>query len=123
MNDFKTVVIGASTNPERYSHQAVLRLKEYGFPIVAIGLHEGSIGEVPILTGQPALDNVHTVSLYVRPDRQPPLYDYILSLKPRRVIFNPGTENKVLEDLVRANGIEVVEACTLVLLSIGRFAA
>ncbi len=117
----KTVVIGASENPERYSNRAVKSLLRHEQEVVAVGLKEGEIDGVKILTGKPAIENVDTVTMYVGPAHQKDWYDYVLSLKPKRIIFNPGAENPEFEKLAEQNGIEVVEACTLVMLSIGNF--
>ena len=117
----KTVVIGASENPERYSNKAVRKLKAYGHEVVAVGLKEGVIDGVRIHADHPAEKNVDTVTMYVGDQRQPSLYDYIFSLNPKRIIFNPGAENPELEKMAKAKGIEVTEACTLVLLSIGDY--
>ena len=121
MSNKKTVVIGASVNPERYSNMAVRRLKQHGHEVVALGLREGDIEGVKIHTDKPAVENVDTVTMYVDPQNQPPLYDYILSLKPKRIIFNPGAENEEMEKRAAEKGIEVLEACTLVMLSIGDY--
>lgn len=117
----KTVVIGASENTDRYSNRAVRSLVHHNEPVIAVGLRQGKIGEVEILTGFPKLEDVETVTLYVGPQNQPSWYDYILSLKPKRIIFNPGTENPELEKLCTEAGIETVEACTLVMLSVGTY--
>ncbi len=117
----KTVVIGASTNPERYAYLAVQRLKKHGHEVVPVGRREGEIEGVPIQTGQPPINNVHTISLYLGANNQPPMYDYLLSLKPKRVIFNPGTENPELKRKLLEQDVEVLDACTLVLLSTGDF--
>lgn len=116
-----TVVIGASPNPERYSYKAMVSLKQKGFPVIGIGLKEGEVEGMKIVTDRPALEDVDTVSLYVGPHNQAAWTDYIISLKPERVIFNPGTENPALQAALKASGIEYLEACTLVLLSIGNF--
>jgi predicted CoA-binding protein len=121
MEDKKTVVIGASTNPARYSNQAVLKLQQHNHTVVPVGLQEGEINGIKILTGNPSIKDVDTVTMYVGPRNQPKLYDYILGLKPKRIIFNPGAENEELEKLAQSKGIETVEACTLVMLSIGNF--
>lgn len=121
MKEGYTLVIGASTNPTRYGYLAVNRLRSHGYPVYAIGLKEGQIGDVNIQTGKPRLEDVHTITLYLNPKRQEEFYDYFLSLKPQRIIFNPGTENPVLEDLARENGIGVEIACTLVMLSTGQY--
>lgn len=121
-NDKKlTVVLGASPNPERYSYLAVNRLTAHGHPVVAIGKRAATIGEVPVITEHPPLENVDTVTLYMNPLLQKEYYDYILQLRPRRIIFNPGTENEELEELARQHDIRPQEACTLVLLSTGQY--
>jgi uncharacterized protein len=117
----KTVVIGASDNPERYSHRAVRMLKGHGHPVVAVGLREGKIDDIPIHTDQPQEQDVDTVSLYVGPANQQHWLAYIASLHPRRLILNPGTENTAIADWAKHNNIEAVEACTLVMLSVGTF--
>jgi predicted CoA-binding protein len=117
----KTVVLGASENPTRYSNMAVRSLLRHNKEVVAVGLKEGEIEGVKILSGKPAIENVDTVTMYVGPQNQKDFYDYVLSLKPKRIIFNPGAENEELEKLAAKNGIEVVEACTLVMLSIGNY--
>ena len=121
MNPKKTLVIGASENPSRYSYLAVNKLKAYGHPVEAIGKRAGSVNNIPIVTGTPALDNIDTVTLYLNPVNQQPYYDYILSLNPKRIIFNPGTENPELEALGEEKGIEALEDCTLVMLSTNQF--
>ena len=118
----KTVVIGASPRPFRYSHTAVIELQRFGHPVTAIGLREEKIGSVPIQTGYPDVKNVHTVTLYVGPRNQPPYYDYIFNqLLPERIIMNPGTENDELATMAREKQIEVVENCTLMMLAHGMY--
>lgn len=117
----KTLVLGASENPARYSNKAILRLRRKGHEVVAIGRRAGQVMDVPIATEQKLIGDIDTVTLYLNPINQQPYIDYILSLKPKRIIFNPGTENMQLEALAEEAGIEPVEACTLVLLSIGRY--
>lgn len=118
----KTVVLGASPNETRYSNKAVRLLKNKGFEVVPLGVKSGEISGVTILTDTPKVENVHTVTLYLNAQRQPAYYDYILeTLKPKRIIFNPGTENEELENLAMTKGIETEEACTLVLLSVGNY--
>lgn len=118
MESKKTLVLGASTNPERISGEAVLRLQRAGHKVVAIGIREGEIQGMPVLTGTPKVEDVHTVTLYLNPDRQKAYYDYILGLHPKRIIFNPGTENHELARLAKEAGIETEFACTLVMLSL-----
>jgi uncharacterized protein len=117
----KTVVIGASDNPERYAYKCTVALKLHKHEVVPVGLRSGEINGVKILKNYPPIENVDTVTLYVGPQNQKSWYDYILSLKPRRVIFNPGTENDELVDLLEKNNIESIEACTLVMLAIGDY--
>ncbi len=117
----KTVVLGASENPSRYSYLATTRLRAHGHPVVAIGNRAGKIGDTEIIKEHPALEGVDTVTLYLNPTNQKPYYDYILSLHPKRVVFNPGTENDELEQILEAKGIIAQEACTLVLLSTGQY--
>ncbi len=117
----KTVVLGASDNPTRYSYLAVERLTAHGHPVTAIGRKTGSINNTPIITEHPSLEETDTVTLYLNAQNQKAYYDYILSLHPRRIIFNPGAENPELEQLARQNNIQPMEACTLVLLSTGQY--
>lgn len=113
----KTLVLGASTNPARYSNMAAHRLKQNAHEIVLIGNKNGEIAEEKILVGEPVLNDIDTVTIYLNPKHQSQYYDYILSLQPKRIIFNPGSENAELLQLAQKNGIEVEVACTLVLLS------
>ncbi len=117
----KTVVLGASTNPARYSNIAIHRLNAKDHPVVAIGRKTGEVDGIEIITDTPDMDDIDTVTLYLNPDNQKPYYDYILSLKPKRVVFNPGTENDELVALLEKEGIIAQEACTLVLLSTGQY--
>ncbi len=117
----KTVVLGASENPHRYSYLAIDKLNKYGHPVVAIGKQAGRVGATNIETGMPEVKDVDTVTLYLNPRLQEQYYDYIISLKPKRLIFNPGAENEALFDLAKSKGIYPVEACTLVLLSTGQY--
>ncbi len=121
--DKKTVIIGASTNSSRYAYLAANMLKEYNHTIVPIGIKKGKVADVEILplNEKPAIADVYTVTLYIGPQHQPDWYDYILNLKPNRIIFNPGTENDEFQTLAEAQGIEPIEACTLVMLRTGQF--
>lgn len=113
----KTLVLGASTNPGRYANIAINRLVRAQVPTVALGLRKGEVAGVQIETEKVPFEDIDTVTLYLGPPRQVEYYDYILSLNPERVIFNPGTENPEFYKLLRERGIEVEIACTLVLLS------
>ncbi|OIR12007.1 hypothetical protein GALL_62580 [mine drainage metagenome] len=117
----KTVVLGASDNPARYSYLAVEKLNAHQHPVIAIGRKAGTIGNTKIITDRPVIDDVDTVTLYLNEQNQKDYYDYILSLHPKRIVFNPGAENQELADLAKANGIKPLEACTLVLLSTGQY--
>lgn len=117
----KTVVLGATPNPERYAFLATMKLVKYGHEVVPLGIKKGQIGGIDIQQGRPEIADVDTVTLYLGADRQPDWYDYILSLHPKRIIFNPGAENDELAAIAQKNGIETVEGCTLVLLSIGNY--
>jgi predicted CoA-binding protein len=121
MNSKKVLVIGASPNPDRYSHKAVRLLKKFGHQVEAIGIKNGTIDNVEIQKGTPLIEDIDTISLYIGPARQPSYFDYILSLNPKRIIFNPGTENPGFEDKAIDSGIEVVDDCTLVMLNSGQF--
>lgn len=116
-----TAIIGASENPERYSFKATQRLKQHGHSVYPVGIRAGIIEGETILTGKPELKNIDTVTLYVGPQNQAAWQDYILGLKPKRLIFNPGTENPDFMKMAEAQGIACLEACTLVMLSIGNY--
>ncbi len=117
----KTLVLGASQKPERYAYLAIRNLRKHGIEVVAIGSRKGIVEDVEIQTEPQSVSDIHTVTLYLGPNNQPPYYDYIIKLKPKRIIFNPGTENPELVKLARLNGIDVVEGCTLVMLSNGTY--
>lgn len=117
----KTIVLGASPNPSRYAYHAVQRLTEKGIEVFPIGIRKGEIQGIPILTGQPQLSDIHTVTLYLNAQRQREYFDYILDLKPKRIIFNPGAENTELMELAKKAGIETLNECTLVMLSFGDY--
>lgn len=117
----KTLVIGASENKQRYSNLAVRKLLAHDHPVVAIGRRSGMIENIEIITEHVPMDDIDTVTLYLNPTNQKPYYDYILSLKPRRIIFNPGAENEELELMAKNNGIKTLEACTLVMLSTSQY--
>jgi predicted CoA-binding protein len=117
----KTLVLGASGNPQRYSYLAINRLQAHGHPVVAIGRKPVNVAGVDIDVDKKAHADVNTVTLYLNAAHQKEYYDYILSLRPKRIIFNPGAENDELAHLAEANGIQPVEACTLVLLSTGQY--
>lgn len=117
----RTLVLGASLKEERYSNKAIRDLRKYGHPVVAVGLREGEVLDVPIVKDIPPGTAVDTVTVYLNAHNQEPWEARILALKPKRVIFNPGAENPGFERKVEAAGIEAMEACTLVLLHTGQF--
>jgi len=117
----KTLIIGASSNPERYSYLAAERLLAHGHEIELIGKRPDVVFGKIIDTEKIAFNDIDTVTLYLSEKFQHEYYDYIITMKPSRVIFNPGTENPEFEELLKANNIEVVENCTLVMLRTGRF--
>jgi hypothetical protein len=116
-----TLVLGASANPSRYSNLAINRLRSHQHPVVAIGKRNGTVADTPVETATRDIQNLDTVTLYLNPGNQKQYYDYILKLRPKRIIFNPGTENDELAKMAKEKGIEPVEACTLVLLSTGQY--
>jgi predicted CoA-binding protein len=120
-NSKKTLIIGASENTERYANKAFHSLKNHKHEVVMIGNKEGVIDGVSIQKGNPLFNNIDTITLYLNPKNQEAYYNYILSLKPKRIIFNPGTENIELQEKAKKQGIEIQEACTLVLLSIHQY--
>lgn len=121
MNEKNTLVLGASLNPNRYSHSAVQKLNACKHKVYAIGNRPGKIDDIEIFTERKTIENIHTVTLYINAENQKSYYDYILSLQPKRIIFNPGTENRELAELARKNGVNPMNACTLVMLSTGQF--
>jgi hypothetical protein len=121
MSNKKTLVLGASTNPGRYSYLAVNNLRSKGHDVVAIGKRTGKVDDVEIVVGEPVINNLDTVTLYLNANNQKAYYDYILSQHPKRIIFNPGAENEELATIALENGIIPQEACTLVLLNTGQY--
>ena len=121
MTKKKTVVLGASENPSRYSYLAVRKLRAFDHPVVAIGKRAGVVGDVAINKEQLPEQDVDTVTLYLNPQNQVPYYDYILNLHPKRIIFNPGTENEELMKKAKERDIQPVVACTLVMLSTNQY--
>ncbi len=117
----KTVVLGASPNPARYSFKAVKSLLRFGHETIAVGFRPGVIYDKFIQLGTPEIKEVHTIALYIGIDRQTEFHDYIISLKPKRVIFNPGTFNEAFMQELRGLDIEVIDGCTLVMLDSGEF--
>lgn len=117
----KTLVIGATENTDRYANRAARSLLQHGHDVELLGLKTGQIQDHPIQTGFPALTDIDTVTMYVGARNQAGYVDYLKQLKPRRVIFNPGAENPDLSRQLQQEGIEPIEACTLVMLSIGNY--
>ena len=113
--------MGASANPSRYSYLAVNSLQAKGHDVIAIGKNPGKVGQVQVETEAKTIDGLDTVTLYLNPANQKQYYDYVISLHPKRIIFNPGAENEEFSSLAKENGIITQEACTLVLLSTGQY--
>lgn len=120
-NNQKTLVIGASEKPDRYSNMAIRLLLKNGKQVVAIGSRTGQVEGVFIQEGLPNFEYIHTITLYINPSIQKKYYEYILALHPKRIIFNPGTENHELKEMAEAAGIKSEEACTLVLLNLNLY--
>jgi len=117
----KTLVIGASLKQERYSYLAINKLVSHGFRVVALGIKTGIVAGIKIDTKLKLYENIHTVTLYINPSIQKMYYNFILELKPERVIFNPGTENPEFYKILEKNNIQYDVACTLVLLSTNQY--
>jgi predicted CoA-binding protein len=117
----KVLVYGASTNPSRYAYIATELLLQHHHEVSLVGIKKGEVLGLTIQQDQPVLNNIDTVTLYVGPANQEGLFEYLKALAPRRVIFNPGTENQELEKELEEVGIQTEEACTLVLLHTGQF--
>ncbi len=117
----RTLVVGASEKPHRYSNKAIRKLLRYGHEVVPLAPRPGQVHGVPFITGNPPVEGIHTITLYVGPTRMTEMHDYLLSLNPKRIIFNPGTENELFRQRAEKQGIETVENCTLVMLETGVF--
>ncbi|MFY0592227.1 CoA-binding protein [Roseivirga sp.] len=117
----KTVIIGSVPKPHRYAYQAATMLSDNDFEFVPMGIQEGQVlgHEILNVNDKPNITDVDTITLYINPIRQKMWYDYMISLKPKRIIFNPGTENQEFKSMAKKSGIECLEACTLVMLSTG----
>lgn len=123
MSEKKTLIVGATTNPSRYAYTAASMFEERGLDFIPIGIKTGEVFGKKILDlrSKPALEDIDTITLYIGPDNQAEWIDYLLSLKPKRIIFNPGTENPVFYKRAHSAGIQVLEACNLVMLSTGQY--
>jgi len=123
MENYKTVVLGATTNPARYAYRAVESLYRNDIEVIPVGIRKGEAAGITIRNDLPIIEGVHTITLYLNPQVQKDYYDYIIKLQPKRVIFNPGTENPELYGILKKElpNTEIEIACTLVLLSIGNY--
>jgi predicted CoA-binding protein len=121
MANKKTLVLGASSNPARYSYLALKKLNAKNHTVLGIGKKKGKVDEIEIDTETRPIADIDTITLYLNANNQKQYYDYILSLSPKRIIFNPGAENEELSALASQKGIKTMEACTLVLLSTGQY--
>ena len=117
----RTLIIGASTNKDRYSYKAIQRLRKLNFDVCALGLYEGEIMDVKIETKPTNCKKIHTVSIYLKPQNQFQYLNYLIKLNPKRVIFNPGSENEVLMNKLKEKKISCENSCTLVLLSTNQY--
>jgi uncharacterized protein len=117
----KTLVLGASANPARYSFLAINKLREHDHPVIAIGKRQATVAGVSVEVNPNPIPDLDTVSIYLNKENQKNYYDFILSQNPKRVIFNPGAENPEFELTLANKGIEALEACTLVLLATGQY--
>jgi hypothetical protein len=117
----KTLVLGASDNPERFSCMAIKNLRALGHPVLAVGNKKGKVGDTEISDRPLPDDSIDTITMYLNAVRQKEYYDYIVGLKPRRIIFNPGAENEELANMAKSLEIQVIEACTLVMLRTGQY--
>ena len=117
----KTLVLGASDNPTRYSYLAIKKLMQHGHPVVAIGRKKAQVNGIAIDTAMVPIPDIDTITLYLNPTNQQPYYEYILGLQPKRIIFNPGTENDILAEMANKKGIITMDSCTLVMLSTHQF--
>jgi uncharacterized protein len=117
----KTLVLGASGNPARYSFLAINKLRDHKHPVVAIGKKTTMVADIPVQSETSPIQDLDTVTIYLNPVNQQGYYNYILEQHPRRVIFNPGAENPAFEKILKDKDIEVTEACTLVLLGTGQY--
>ncbi len=113
----KTIVLGASDNPARYSYKAIHALLSHGHEVVPVGIKDVEVAGMKIIKGFPTINNLHTITLYVGKSKQEQYYDYLINLKPQRIIFNPGTENPDFKLICEQNGIETVQNCTLIMLA------
>lgn len=119
----KTLIVGATPNTGRYAFLAAEMLTDYAHDFVPLGIKKGEVlgRQILDIKQKPAISDIDTITLYIGPAHQPEWYEYLLSLKPKRIIFNPGTENSAFEAMARARGVETLEACTLVLLRSGQY--
>ncbi len=117
----KTLVLGASPNPVRFSYKAVKSLQRHDIPVIPVGIRKGEIGGIEIIKDRPEIDDIHTITMYIGPARQKDYYSWLLSLHPKRIIFNPGTANTEFMKMAEIEGIEVLEDCTLIMLNSGNY--
>lgn len=115
------MVLGATPNKKRFAHTCVKSLIRYGYNVIPLGVKEGEIAGQPIVTEKRSVKNLHTITIYLNAENQKNYYDYIIQQDPKRIIFNPGAENPELKSKAEQKGIEVVEACTLIMLNSGTF--
>jgi len=117
----KTLIIGATTKPEKAAFKAIEMLVAKGHSVLALGQNSGEVAGIKINTKAIPVKNIDTISLYINPSRQRDYYNYIVETKPKRVLFNPGTENPEFYQLLELNNIKFEAACTLVLLTLNKY--
>ena len=121
MVDYRTLVLGASVNSDRYSHKVVLKLLDSGIKVIPMGINQGNIADLVIVRPFEKQKNIHTVSIYITPEVQKEYYKYIINLQPKRVLFNPGTENPIFSKILQKHNIYWENSCSLVLLSTNQY--
>lgn len=117
----KTLLLGGTENPDRYANLAIIKLRSHNHDVIAIGRRNGKVADVEILNSMPLIENIDTVVIYLNVRNQQQYEEYIISLQPKRIIFNPGAENPIFAEKAMARNIEILEACTLVMLSTGQY--
>jgi len=117
----KTLVLGASPNQKRYSYMAIHKLLKHHHPVIPMGIKKAAVAELKIVNDRPNYTDIHTISMYIGPRHQADYHNYLISLKPNRIIFNPGTENDVFKELCKEHNIQAIEHCTLIMLNEGTY--
>ncbi|MGM0612939.1 MAG: CoA-binding protein [Bacteroidota bacterium] len=119
--DKKTIVLGVSPDPKKRAHRVCKKLMEKGHTIVPLGIREGKVNNIPIITNTNNPQKAHTIVIFLRASRQKAWLSYILASNPKRIIFNPGSENPELVEIAKEREIDVLYGCTLLMLSSNRY--